>query len=264
MRRRRLTPGDRPPAVLVGSVSELFQGDLDFGRHVVERLRLEDLGAHVIVEELHYGAVAVMQRLQDLRPAALVLVGAAKRGRAPGTLERRRIHPPLVSTAEVQLAVGDAVTGYVAIDLVVEIAAAFDAFPALTVSIEIEPVFASSREQLSTEASDLLEPAMALIRREAARVPVLALAGEIGTLLAEDRLGPAPAVDIVRALLSELSSLAEDGQWGATFALADRLRQAIVAGQTGDYMGGEDWALWWVLLEELDRLRAAEAIDVAR
>ncbi|MEJ7744110.1 MAG: hypothetical protein WKF73_17155 [Nocardioidaceae bacterium] len=60
----------------------------------IERLQAEDLGPGVLVEELHYGAVAVAQRLEDLRPDALVLVSAVRRGRPPGTVERRRLDPP--------------------------------------------------------------------------------------------------------------------------------------------------------------------------
>lgn len=247
--------------VLVGGISELFQGDLDFGRHVIEALQREDLAAHILVEELHYGAIAVMQRLQDVRPAALILVGAATRDRAPGTLQRRSVHAPAASPAEIQLAVSDAVTGYVAIDLVVEIAAAFDVLPAHTLAVEIEPAYVGSREQLSPQAAALIVPALTLIRREAARVPLLQLAAEIRAAVGDQRLGPAPALDVVHALLGELSSLARDGQWGASFALRDRLRDAIGAGQTPDYLTSEDWALWWALIEELDRLRSVEASD---
>ncbi|MBA3798713.1 MAG: hypothetical protein H0X18_06375, partial [Geodermatophilaceae bacterium] len=87
-------PAPAPVAVLVGGVSELFQHDLDLGRLAVERLQDEDLGQGVVVEELHYGAVAVAQRLEDLRPAALVLISAVRRGRPPGTVQRRRVDPP--------------------------------------------------------------------------------------------------------------------------------------------------------------------------
>ena len=65
--------------VLVGGVSELFQGDLDLGRLAVARLLDEDLGPGVLVEDLHYGAVAVAQRLEEVRPDTLVLVGAVRR-----------------------------------------------------------------------------------------------------------------------------------------------------------------------------------------
>ncbi len=67
-------------SVLVGGVGELYQGDLDVGRQVIEGLAGEDLGAHVAVEDLHYGAVAVAQRLDEVQPSTLVLVGAATIG----------------------------------------------------------------------------------------------------------------------------------------------------------------------------------------
>ena len=77
--------------ILVGGVGQLYQGDLDLGRRAVERLRQEHLAAGVLVEDLHYGAVAVAQRLRDVAPDALVVVGAEVHGRTPGTVERRRV-----------------------------------------------------------------------------------------------------------------------------------------------------------------------------
>ncbi|MGI8645919.1 MAG: hypothetical protein ACR2JD_06340, partial [Nocardioides sp.] len=118
-------PAPAPVALLVGGVSELYQRDLDLGRLAIERLQAEELGPGVLVEELHYGAVAVAQRLEDLRPAALLLISAVRRGRAPGAVERRRLEPPRLAPSDVQSAVGDAVTGYVHPDLVVEVATAF-------------------------------------------------------------------------------------------------------------------------------------------
>ena len=70
--------------VVVGAVSQLYQGDLDFGRIALERLSEAGLGAGVALEPFDYGAVAVVQRLQELRPRALVLLGAQARGRRPG------------------------------------------------------------------------------------------------------------------------------------------------------------------------------------
>ncbi len=149
--------------ILVGGVGELYQGDLDFGRRMVERLESEELGADVVVEDLHYGAVAVAQRLEDLRPATLVLVGAAERGRQPGTLERRVVERPERTPAELQAFVGDAITGYVTIDLVVEVAAGLDALPTSTVAIELEPVLEGPSEEISPEAEAALEQAVELV-----------------------------------------------------------------------------------------------------
>lgn len=155
--------------VLVGGVGQLYQGDLDFGRHAAEALAGEQLGAGVIVENLHYGAVAVVQRLQDLQSHSLVLIGAVQRGRAPGTLERRSIHGVDVPAEELQRAVREALTGYVTLDLVVEVAFALDALPARTVAIELEPVLLEPAERLSPDAERRLCEVVLLAGDEARR-----------------------------------------------------------------------------------------------
>ncbi len=156
--------------ILVAGVGELYQGDLDLGRLAVVRLAGQDLGPDVVVEELSYGAVAVAQRLEDLRPDALVLIAAHARGRPAGAVERLDIEPPELTAAEQQLAVGDAVTGYVTIDLLVEVAAALGALPARTVSIEVEPASVQPSEQLTPEAQAGLEQALGLVRAELAEL----------------------------------------------------------------------------------------------
>ena len=250
-----------PVTVLVGGVSELFQRDLDLGRLAVERLRGEDLGPGAVVEELHYGAVAVVQRLEDLHPGLLVLVSAVARGRSPGTVQRRRLDPPASSVAEVQAAVGDAVTGYVHPDLIVEVAAALGALPARTVGVEVEPAVVGPGEGLSPSAAAGLEAALALVRSEVRRAPLLALAAELEPLVTTDRLAESSALSALRDLLGELTLLDREGRWGRTFDLRGRLRRAIAADPTSEGMDHRDWALWWALLEELDRLEPVEAVS---
>ena len=154
--------------ILVGGVAELFQGDLDLGRRAVLELAGEDLGPGVMVEELSYGGVAVAQRLEDLRPDVLVLVGAHPRGRPPGSVERRDVPRPELSDQELQIAVGDAVTGYVTIDLVVEVAAALGALPPRIVAVEVEPAHVGPVDGLSPEGRAGLREALALVRAEVA------------------------------------------------------------------------------------------------
>ena len=154
--------------ILVGGVAELYQGDLDLGRLAVMRLAAEGLGDGVVVEELSYGGVAVAQHLEDLAPEVLVLIAAHPRARPPGSVERREIGPPELTPAELQLAVGDAVTGYVTIDLLIEVAQAFGVLPARTVCFEVEPASVRPSEQLTPEAQAGLEDALALVRAEVA------------------------------------------------------------------------------------------------
>lgn len=246
--------------VLVGGVSELFQRDLDLGRLAVERLLGEDLGSGVLVEELHYGAVAVAQRLEDVRPDLLVLVSAVQRGRTPGTVERRRVDPPQLTPEATQAAVGNAVVGYVHVDLVVDVAAGLGTLPARTVTVEVEPDEVGPGEGLSRPVAAALDDALATVRDEVRRAPLLELAGELRTLLAEDRLGDSPALRALCAVLGELVHLDRDGRWGATFRLRDELRLGIAAGAGSEGMDHRDWGLWWALIEELDRLEALEAL----
>jgi hydrogenase maturation protease len=245
--------------VLVGGVGQLYQGDLDLGRVAAERLAGAALGPDVLVEDLHYGAVAVAQRLQDLRPRALVLVGAATRDRPPGMVERRRIRDLRLPPEQVQRAVADAVTGHVTLDLVVEVAAGFGALPARTTTVEVEPAQTEPTERLSPQAGAALEAAIGLVRAEVRRIPLLELAEELRARSKDARLQPAPAVDTLRDLLGELARLEERGRWGTAFALRDRLRRQIADGQTGFGMDHLDWGLWWALIEELDRLQPLES-----
>jgi hydrogenase maturation protease len=152
--------------VVVGGVGHLYQGDLDLGRVAVERLAHDDLGAGVTVEEFSYGAVAVAQRLEELRPDVLVLVGAVGRGREPGTVERREITSLPRDPMEIHGAIADAVTGYIDLDLVVEVAHGLGALPPRTVAIEVEPARTEPSEQLSPQAEAALAQAVDLVRSE--------------------------------------------------------------------------------------------------
>jgi hypothetical protein len=245
--------------VLVGGVGQLYQGDLDLGRLAAERLAGEALGPDVLVEELHYGAVAVAQRFEELRPRALVLVGAVARGRPAGAVERRRLSGLRLPPERVQRAVADAVTGHVTLDLVVEVAAGLGALPARSAAVEVEPAGSGPAEDLTPPGRAALEVALGLVRAEVRRIPLLELADRLRARSQDAGLEPAPALDTLNELLAELARLEEHGRWGSAFALRDRLRRRIADGHTGFGMDHLDWGLWWALIEELDRLQPLEA-----
>jgi hypothetical protein len=245
--------------VFVGGVGQLYQGDLDAGRVLVERLGALPPGA--VAEELHYGAVAVAQRLEDTAPHTLILIGAEPRGRPPATVERRRLEPAVLTPEDVHGAVSDAVQGYVAIDLVLDVANGFGALPPRVVAIEVEPVTTQFDPTLSPEVDAVLPELLRLVHAEVRRAPVLALAAEIRAELADGHLAPGAALAAMDALLGELAILDREGRWGRTSSERDRLRQAVSAGDAGDGMRHLDWGLWWTLIEELDRLQAIEAVD---
>jgi hypothetical protein len=254
--------------VFLGGVAELYQGDLDLGRQGVERLAaastMQRPGVEVLVEELHYGAVAVAQRLQELCPDAVVLFGAVARGRTPGSVHRHRITPPFATASRLQEAVGGAVTGYVGLDLVVQVAGGLGALPDRTTAFEVEPEHVGPGEGLSAAAARGLDELLGMVRAEVARVPVLELGDRLRQRRRERAGVGSPASTAMDDLLAALDVVDAEGRWGMVFACRDRLRLGLAEqGGGGGAMTHEDWALWWAMLEELDRLQAADRTDAA-
>lgn len=249
---------------VVGGVGQLFQGDLDLGRIAVERLQTADLGHDVVVEDFHYGAVAVVQRLQDLDTGTLVIIGAEARGRPPGTVERRRVAAD-VDPGVAQQSVADAVVGYVTIDLLTDVVSALGGPPRRIVAIEVEPGVApdgtpGAVEGLSPLATAALGEALDLVRAEVRRAPLLAVVAQLRELVADGHLEPSPMTEAMQDLLDELDVLDREGRWGRTFSARDALRQRIADTPQPPGMDHLDWGLWWSVIEELDRLGAVEAV----
>ena len=164
--------------IVVGGVSELYQGDLDLGRRAVEVLASEFADRPgVAVEDFYYGPVAVAQRLAELVPDALVLVGAVERGRRPGSVHVRRPRAGRSEPAASQAAVGDAVVGYVGVDLLVEVAAALGALPADVAVVEVEPASTACSTELSPLGALAVGPALDSVRSAIAGFGVKAPSG---------------------------------------------------------------------------------------
>ncbi len=107
----------------VGSFGKPGMRDLDFGRQVVDCLQALDLPAGVIVEILPCSAALTLNRLQELRPAKVVLLGAVGRGDEAGAVRRYRL---------VDMAATD-------LDHTLAFARAWGGLPADTTVIEVEP-----------------------------------------------------------------------------------------------------------------------------
>lgn len=245
--------------VLVGGVGELYQGDLDLGRLVVERLReLEDLPVGTVLEDLHYGAIAVTQLLEEVEPDALVLVGAKQRDREPGSVHRRVVADLDLDVDDVQASVADAGVGYVDLDLVIDVAWGLGALPDRTVVFEVEPADTGPGEGLSPTVEQALPVVVARVRREAEATGLFDLVERLRPRLEEGALGASPATDALRDLVAGLDGLAGDGAWGGTLAARDRLRTAISDGEIGPGMDHGDWAMAWGLVEEVERLARRE------
>lgn len=158
------------PLLLVGGVGQLLQGDLDLGRLAAEQLEREINHPGVVVEDLSYGAIQVAHRLEELRPGAMVLIGAVERGRAPGSMVTRRIEHRTITPEQFQAAVVDMGTGYVGVDLLLDVAEGLGVLPDDTVVIEVEPAETWPSGELTPHAASGLALALQAAWAEIDRV----------------------------------------------------------------------------------------------
>jgi hydrogenase maturation protease len=137
-----LDPAARPPArALVGGVGYTNLRDRSFGPLLVERLLARAWPPDVVVEDLSYGPIDVLFKLQaEGRPFRLgVFTGAVARGRPPGTVERYVWSGFTPAADDLQERIGEALTGVVSLDNLLYILDHFGALPERTVVIEVEP-----------------------------------------------------------------------------------------------------------------------------
>ena len=126
---------------LIGGVGYSYLRDGSFGPLVVAALARAPWPDGVLVEDLSYGPIAVMQRLQEADPPfdRLVLVAAVRRGRAPGAVTVYRWDRRLPDAEEIQARVAEAVTGVISLDNLLVVVGFFQALPPDVSVLEVEP-----------------------------------------------------------------------------------------------------------------------------
>ncbi|MGQ0607283.1 MAG: hydrogenase maturation protease [Chloroflexota bacterium] len=154
--------------ILVGGVGYTFLGDMSFGAVMVERLRAEPWQSDVMVEDVSYNPITVMDWLRDEpgRFTRAVLIGAAERGRQPGTLSRVAWASTPQNAEQVQDRVAEAVTGTISLENLLVIGTHFGLLPPETTVIELEPVESGWGQGLSEIAERRAEEVTAWLRDE--------------------------------------------------------------------------------------------------
>jgi hydrogenase maturation protease len=159
--------------------------DLDFGRRVIDYLQDLDWPDGVVVEDLSCSAPLVLNRLQELRPAKVVLLGAVPRGfDPPATLRRYQLDLTPPPPAKVHRSLEESAMGMVDIDQTLSIARHWGGLPADTVIIEVEPAEAGFGVGFSDDLAACFDPILDLVREELGDLAVGA--GRHRDLVAED------------------------------------------------------------------------------
>jgi len=154
--------------VILGGVGYPDLCDYSIGIEIQECLSGRVAPSNVVVEDLSYNPIAIIQRLDDEKPGErferAVVVSAVKRGTRPaGTVSAYRWDGGMPSDEEVQRAVTDAVTGIIAVDNTLVIARYFGALPDEVVVVEVEPETHEFGAAFSTEVAAAFDGACDLV-----------------------------------------------------------------------------------------------------
>ena len=149
--------------------------DLDFGERFVRYAETLDWPEGVVVEDLSYAAHLALHRLQELRPAKLLLVGAAARGAdPPGTLRRYRVASAPAPPEQVHASLVQAFGGETGLDHLRAVVRHWGRLPADTVVLEVEaadPSFGPGFSEELDRATDRLLDAVRDELGDPARLP---------------------------------------------------------------------------------------------
>jgi hydrogenase maturation protease len=174
---------------LIAGVGYANLSDLSVGPLVAGQLRQEAWPAHIEVEDLSYGPIAVVHRFAEASPpyGRLVLVGAADRGWKTARVRCYRWEGALPAPEEVQARVAEAVTGVIDLDNLLIVTRQFGALPDEVFVVEVQPVVTAFGLEPSPAVAALLPEVRRLARTAAQAAPGQAAdCGEDPILLAPE------------------------------------------------------------------------------
>jgi hydrogenase maturation protease len=155
--------------VIVAGVGYRNLRDHSVGVEVADRLEAGVGNGTVVVEDLSYNPIAVVQRLDDEPPGerfqrAVVVAAVERAGRAPGTVAAYRWDGVLPADDEIHRAVTEAVTGVIALDNTLVVTRHFGALPDDVVVVEVEPAVHEFGDTFSEIIDRQLDSICALVQ----------------------------------------------------------------------------------------------------
>lgn len=185
-----------PCRALVAGFGRPGMRDLDFGRQVVDYFQQLSWPEGVVVEDLALAAPLVLHRLEELRPAKLVILGAVPRHvDPPATVRRRRLDLTFSDPAQIHRTLEAPMTEMVDVDHTMAVVRHWGELPAETVVIEVEPADTSFGLGFSEELAGCVDRILGMVREELAEAVD---DGQVEPALDADGLsadGPLPDAD---------------------------------------------------------------------
>ncbi len=160
--------------VLIAGVGHPNLKDLSFGQALLAHLKTQNWPEYVNLENLSFGAIAVLQWFQDFpgKYQRVIFISAAERNREPGSWETYSWMFPPLDEMKAQDSVAESVTGIISLDNLLMILQHFNALPSEVEIIEIEPVDSTIGFERSPAVADRFAEFSDLVRRQATAPPI--------------------------------------------------------------------------------------------
>lgn len=157
-----------PGCTLVGGIGLPWLRDLDFGTNWLARAARLTWPDGVLLEDLSYSAHRVMHRLQELQPSRVILLGCMPRRVDPaGTIRRYRVaDTAMPDVEEVHDRLSESVGGIIDLDHTLAVCRHWDAFPADTIVIEVEPADTEFGWGFSEPVESAVARVLEIVRQE--------------------------------------------------------------------------------------------------
>ncbi len=156
--------------VLIAGVGHPNLKDLSFGQVLLPHLKKQKWTENFDLENLSFGAIAVLQWFQDYpgKYDRVVFVSAAERkGRKPGTLDVTDWKFAPLDETVVQECVAESVTGIISLDNLMMILQYFKALPPEVVVLDLEPVTSEIGFECSPEIEARFDEFSEIVREKA-------------------------------------------------------------------------------------------------
>ncbi len=156
--------------VLIAGVGHPNLKDLSFGQVLLPHLKRQDWAKEFDLENLSFGAIAVLQWFEDFpgKYDRVVFVSAAEReGREAGTLDVSEWDFAPLDETVVQECVAESVTGIISLDNLMMILQYFKALPKEVVVLDLEPVDSNIGFECSPEITARFDEFSEIVKEKA-------------------------------------------------------------------------------------------------
>jgi len=156
--------------VLIAGVGHPNLKDLSFGQVLLPHLEKQKWTENFDLENLSFGAIAVLQWFQDYpgKYDKVVFVSAAERaGRKPGTIDVYNWDFAPLDEETVQESVAESVTGIISLDNLMMILQYFKALPPEVVVLDLEPIDSEIGFECSPEITRRFDEFSKIVREKA-------------------------------------------------------------------------------------------------